>query len=169
MIIFVAGIAIACNTEQTENKDSAKGTAAATPDYVYKIEHLDNWEIGSTANTATSLKALKAWELGNIDESLTYFADSVRVQFDGLDKKMPKDSLKAMLAGGRSNYKTMEVKMQDWESVIAKDKSEEWVTLWYKEYWETTAGLKDSVYRVNDIQLKDGKIIQITEYTRKLH
>jgi hypothetical protein len=169
MIFFVAGLAVACNAGQSETKEAAKETPAATPDYAYKIDNPDNWEIGSTANTATSLKALKAWELGNIDESLTYFADSVRVQFDGLDKKMPKDSLKAMLAGGRSNYKSMEVKMQDWESVIAKDKSEEWVTLWYKEYWETTAGLKDSVYHVNDLQFKDGKIIQLTEYTRKLH
>jgi len=104
-----------------------------------------------------------------MDESLKYFGDSIRVQFDGMDKKMSNDSLKAMLTNGWNSYKTVKERMEDWESVISKDKSEEWVTLWYTQSWETREGVKDSSAIINDLQIKDGKIIRLSEHTRKLH
>jgi len=82
---------------------------------------------------------------------------------------MPRDSVKAMLGGLWNIYKTARIDMRDWESVISKDKSEEWVTLWYTEHWETKAGVKDSAALINDINLKNGKIIGLNEYTRKFH
>jgi hypothetical protein len=159
---------------QTPPKDTTKDSTAApgtaTPvNYAYTIDHPDNWEVGSTANTAVALNALKAWEDGKLDESLKYFGDSVRLQFDGLNKKLSNDTVKAILTNARNNYKTVKVKMYDWESVISKDKSEEWVTIWYTQSWETTKGVKDSVDVINDLQLKNGKIIRLSEYTRKLH
>jgi len=170
IFFFTVGIAVACNTSQTEKLTETKEPAAeATPNYPYKIDKPDNWDIGSKANTLTALSALKAWETGKIDESLSYFGDSVVVQFDGLDKKVPKDTLKAMFSGLRSSFKTMEIKMRDWESVISKDKSQEWVTLWYTEHWETPDGKKDSIFHVNDLLIKDGKIIEMAEYSRKFH
>ncbi len=63
----------------------------------------------------------------------------------------------------------MEVKMQDWESVISKDKKQEWVTLWYTQKWEDMKGKKDSADIINDINIKNGKIVRLDEYTRKLH
>ncbi|MBV4355948.1 hypothetical protein [Pinibacter aurantiacus] len=171
---FLTALACSCNNMQTPPKEPVKDTAAtaatATPvNYAYTIEHPDYWEIGNPANTATSLSALKAWEDGKLDESLSYFGDSVRVQFDGLDKKMSHDSLTALLTRARNNYKTIKVKMYDWESVISKDKSEEWVTLWYFQTWETPKGVKDSADVINDLQLKNGKIVRLSEYTRKIH
>jgi ketosteroid isomerase-like protein len=59
--------------------------------------------------------------------------------------------------------------MTDWESVISTDKKEEWVTVWYTQHWETKKGEKDSSAIINDMRLKDGKIIRLNEYTRKLH
>lgn len=150
------------------NKKEAT-TSASAENYPYTIEHPDNWEVGSTANTIIALKSLKAWEEGKIDESISYFGDSIRVQFDRLDKKMPNDSLKVMFSSGWNNYKTVNIKMNDFESVISKDKSEEWVTLWYTQNWETKNGLKDSIAIINDLQLKGGKIIRLSEHTRKLH
>lgn len=82
---------------------------------------------------------------------------------------MPRDSVKAILGGWWNGYKTARIVMRDWESVISKDKSEEWVTLWYTEHWETKAGVKDSAAFVNDMRLKNGKIISLNEYTRRLH
>ena len=174
---FLAALACSCNNMQTPSKEATKDStttttaaATATPmNYPYTIEHPDNWETGSPANTMTCLSALRAWEDGKLDESLKYFGDSVRVQFDAMDKKMSNDSLKAMLAKFRNNYKTIKVKMYDWESVISKDKSEEWVTLWYAQMWETAKGVKDSADVIDDLQLKNGKIIRLSEYTRKLH
>lgn len=172
--IFLTALACSCDNMQTPPKEPTKDTAAAaatsTPaNYAYTIEHPDNWEVGSAANTAIALSALKAFEDGKIDECLTYFGDSVRVQFDGLDKKMSRDSLKVLFTNSRNNYKTIKVKMYDWESVIAKDKSEEWVTLWYSQTWETTKGVKDSADVINDLMLKNGKIVRLSEYTRRTH
>lgn len=164
--IIIAGLC-SCTGNETETKETP--ATVSTEAYPYIIEHPNNWEMGSTSNTVTALKSLKAWEEGKIDEAVSYFGDSVRVQFDGLDKKMSGDSLKAMFTGGRNNYKTVNVKMNDWESVVSKDKTEEWVTLWYKQSWETKEGVKDSADVVNDLQVKNGKIIRLSEYTRKFH
>ena len=65
--------------------------------------------------------------------------------------------------------KNYSIKMQDWESVISKDKTEEYVTLWYREYKENTNGKKDSMDVVNDLKMKDGKIIGLDQYIRRLH
>lgn len=173
-LLFLAGMACSCNNVETVSKDAMKdSTSTATKttaiNYPYTIDHPDNWEAGSTANLLTALTALKAWEQGKMDESLKYFGDSIRVQFDALDKTMSNDSLKAMFTQGWNRYKTVKVKMEDWESVISKDKSEEWVTVWYKEIWETKQGVKDSSSFINDLQLKGGKIIRLSEHSRKLH
>lgn len=172
-LFFLVAIVCACNNE-TASKEATKDSAtAATPkpagDYPYSIDHPDNWEIGGTANTMTALKALKSWEERKMDESVTYFADSVKIEFDGLNKKMSNDSLKAMFTRGASDYKMVKVNMKDWESVVSKDKSEEWVTLWYTQNWEMKNGTTDSVAVVNDVEFKNGKIIRLAEYTRKLN
>lgn len=172
-LLFLVAIACSCNNETAPKEGTKDSTVAVAPkpagDYPYSIDHPDNWEIGSTANTMTALKALKAWEERKMDESATYFADSVKIEFDGLNKKMSNDSLKAMFARGGNNYKTVKVNMKDWESVVSKDKSEEWVTLWYTQSWEMKNGTTDSVAVVNDVEFKNGKIIRLAEYTRKLN
>ncbi|MBO9561716.1 MAG: hypothetical protein J7621_03045 [Niastella sp.] len=172
--LFLVAIACSCNNAEKNAKDEtqeppAAATAATAMNYPYTIKNPDNWEIGSPANTMNVLKCLKAWEEGKVDESLQYFGDSVTVKFDGIDKTMSNDSLKAFFSAGRNSYKTVVVKMEDWESVVSKDKSEEWVTLWYTQTWETLKGVKDSVAVINDLKMKDGKIIRIDEYNRKLH
>lgn len=155
-------------TTSTTADSTASQTAAPKMNYVYTIEHPDNWDIGSSQNTANVLNALKAWENNNLDESVKYFADSVRVQFDGMDKTVSRDSLKALITPP-PGVKAHSVKMQDWESVISKDKKDEYVTLWYREYNENSAGKKDSIDVINDLKMKDGKIIGLDQYTRKLH
>lgn len=169
--LFLTGMIFSCNNEGSAPKEAAKDstTAASTPNYPYTIEHPDYWEIGSTANTMTVLSALKSWEEGKMDESVKNFSDSVHVQFDGLDKTVPADTLKAMFTSSWNNYKNLHIKMTDWESVISKDKKEEWVTLWYTQHWENQKGEKDSADIINDLELKNGKIMHLAEYTRKTH
>ena len=167
---LVAGMAFSCNNNGTATKDAAKdSTTAASPTYPYTIDHPDYWEIGSTANTMTVLSALKSWEEGKSDESVKYFADSVQVSFDGLDKKVSNDTLKVIFTSAWNMYKNLHIKMNDWESVVSKDKKEEWVTIWYRQHWENQKGEKDSSDLINDLKLQNGKIIQLVEYTRKLH
>ena len=65
--------------------------------------------------------------------------------------------------------KNLSVQMYDWESVISKDKQEEYVTFWYRERWEDMKGIKDSIDLINDLKMKNGKIIGMDEFARKLH
>jgi len=175
-LFFLAAIAFtSCNNAGTDTKEAVKDSAAmalATPaaiNYPYTIDHPDNWEMGSSANTMVALGALKGYETVNIPEAMKYFGDSVHLQFDGLDKTLPADSVQAMFTKFRAAMKSFDVKMSDWESVISKDKKEEWVTMWYRQHWEDMKGKKDSADIIDDLKLKDGKIVRLDEYTRKLH
>jgi hypothetical protein len=175
-LFFLAAIAFAsCNNAGTDTKEAVKdSTAPPTPapiamNYPYTIDHPDNWDMGSTTNTMTALSALKGYETGNIADAMKYFADSIHLQFDGLDKTFPADTVQAMFTKYRSAMKSFDVKMNDWESVISKDKKEEWVTMWYRQHWEDMKGKKDSADIIDDVKLKDGKIVRLDEYTRKLH
>lgn len=60
-------------------------------------------------------------------------------------------------------YQELKVNMYDYVSVISGDKSEEWVTLWYKQLWKNEKGETDSINVVNDIKLKNGKMIELDE------
>ena len=53
--------------------------------------------------------------------------------------------------------------MQDWISVISKDKKSEWVTLWYKEILTDKNGKSDSVNVVDDAKIENGKIVILDE------
>ncbi|MEO6218854.1 MAG: hypothetical protein ABIO81_00395 [Ginsengibacter sp.] len=172
-LFFLTGIVLSsCNDQATESKEAMKdsisaGSDAATINYPYTIKNPDNWEIGSTDNTMAALSSLKAYENGNIDECVKYFGDSVHLQVDNLDIMVSKDSLKSMFTRSRSQLKSMEVKMDDWESVISKDKNGEYVSLWYKEIWEDTKGKKDSLAQMDDLKMKNGKIVGIDQKSRK--
>ena len=58
--------------------------------------------------------------------------------------------------------------MSDWESVIAADKSEEWVTLWYKQYQTDKKGVTDSLGVVDDCKIVNGKIVVLDEKIQHL-
>lgn len=176
LLTLMSGIFfVACNNPASSSKEPASdSTAVATApaaqkmDYPYKINKPDNWDMGSQQNTLIALRALKAWENNKIDESAGYFSDSVQVRFDGLDKKVSNDTLKALITY-RPDVKSYTIRMEDWESVISKDKKDEYVTLWYRQFIEYKNGKKDSVDVINDLKMKDGKIIGLDEYSRKLH
>ena len=173
LLFFTAIAFVSCNNAGTETKEAAKDSTASTPakvmNYPYTIDHPDNWDMGNPENTMVALSALKAFSSGDVAGGMKYFGDSAQVQFDGLDKTMSNDSLKSMFTAWRNGYKSIDVKMNDWESVISKDKKEEWVTLWYRQKWEDMKDKKDSADFIDDLKIKDGKIIRLDEYTRKLH
>jgi hypothetical protein len=172
-ILFAGIVFSSCNnngnTPNETTTDPAKEVSAVKVSYPYTIEHPDKWEIGSPENTMIVLNGLKAFENGNIAESMKYFGDSVYVSVDGFNTKVSNDSLKAMLTNQKEYLKGLEIKMHDWESVISKDKTDEFVSLWYKQKWEGPNGKKDSSDIMNDFKLKNGKVIEMYEYTRKYH
>ncbi len=159
MLIAATAILTSCSNDTgTDSSKNESNTDTAKMNYAYTIQHPDNWAWGKRSNTEMVLKGLKAYENGNIEEAVKDFADSVKLEFDGFEEKVSKDSLVAIFKRSRSEAKSMTIKMEDFESVKSKDGKEEWVSLWYKEIWEDQKGKKDSVQTMDDIRIENGKI-----------
>jgi len=153
-----------CNNEAPETTTPVE---ASTIEYAYTTDHPgDYWEPGDQQHAAMVLKSLKAFETGNIEESLKYFADTVMWSMDYLDTRLPKDSLRALLTQFWSNTAGMSIQMEDWESVISKDKKYEWVSLWYMQKWTDKTGKTDSVFCMDDLRIENGKITELDEKIR---
>ena len=153
-------------TSENTLPDSIKMAKADTQkiDYPYTLdEPYSNWQPGDKKYIQTVLKGLKAYETGDISESMKAFADSVVVRFDGFRAKLSKDSLAKMFAAQRGLYPSVKINMHDWESVISEDKKQEWVTLWYTESWTDKKGVSDSLALVNDLKIENGKIALLDE------
>jgi hypothetical protein len=159
-------IGSSCNNPSGNTTGKIDSSSAVKPVYAYTIKKADNWDIGSSKNTATVLSALKAFEDNKIDESISYFADSVKWTSDYMEGKFSKDSLKALFVGARNDMASIKIKMDDWESVISKDKKDEFVTLWYVQISTDKKGKTDSMAVINDFKLKDGKIAELYEAFR---
>jgi hypothetical protein len=154
----------ACKDEATETQPLIQ---AENITYAYTIKHeADYWDKGNQQNVALVLNALKAFETGNVEESMKYFGDSVTFRTDYVDTKFSNDSLKAAFTGYRNDLVSLTVEMQDWETVISKDKKYEWVGLWYKEKWTDKAGKTDSAYVMDDVRVENGKIVELDEKKR---
>ena len=72
-----------------------------------------------------------------------------------------------MFTEGWKNTASVKIVMGDYESVISKDKKDEWVTLWYKQIVTDKKGKVDSMSVVNDAKIENGKITVLDEKTRK--
>jgi hypothetical protein len=145
-------------------KNDSAGTAKGV--YAYTIEKPDNWEMGGTANTVSALASLKAYENGRLEESLGYFADTVHWKGDYFDAKLSKDSLRSALKNMMAANTTIRIDMHDFESVVSKDKKDEYVTMWYKQVYKDKNGKIDSVDAVNDLKFVNGKIVALDEAIR---
>jgi len=167
IICLLVYICVSCNNPADKTTAKTDSTGAA-PAYAYKIDKPDNWEMGDSKNTALVLASLKAFENNKIDESLTNFADTVIWRANDTDGKFSKDSLKAMFTAAWKQMKSTKIDMDDFESVISKDKKDEWVTLWYKQTTTDAKGKTDSVAVVNDLKIVNGKIAVLNEATRTL-
>ncbi len=165
-ILLLTYFIISCNNPA--EKSTAKMDVADTtkPVYAYTIKQPDNWDIGSSKNTAIALSALKAFENNKIDESLGYFADSAELKLDYMEGKYSKDSLKSIFNAVWKETTAMKIDMHDFESVISKDKKDEYVTLWYVQTNTDKKGKVDSVAVINDFKISNGKIVTLEEAIR---
>lgn len=135
-------------------------------DYAYtpRTHQPDNWDRGDQKNVALVLNSLKAWADGNVEECLKYFADSVTIQWDGFDQKISKDTLRKWF--NHDTY-SVQINMDDYETVTSKDKKDNWVSLWYTEIHTDKGGKVDSVFNMDDLKIENGKIALLDQKTRK--
>jgi hypothetical protein len=167
MILFmgILLIAVACEYQPEPVNKASEKTAINPADYPYTLdEPYSDWQIGDQSNAILVMKMIKAWETGNVEECASYFADSARLYFDYYKTVVPKDSMVSFIETSLSNYTSVKVEMEDWESVISADQKDEWVTLWYKQSWVDKEGKADSMNLVNDAKIVNGKIARFYEY-----
>jgi hypothetical protein len=170
VITCLAVILTSCNNAETSKTvtDSTAATVAVPSEVVLPIKlavPYRNWQIGSNENVVTAMSSLKFF----IDKDFIAMAgtigDSLELDFDYMQSKISHDSAVNMMTAMRPQYNDLKVAMYDYVSVISADKSEEWVTLWYKQSWKTDKGVADSMNVINDIKLKNGKMIGLNEKT----
>lgn len=169
--IAVLGLIISsCNNKGEEttvtSSDSTTKSTASTADltYPYTLEEpYRDWQPGDKQHVVTVMKALKAFETGDMDGVVAGFGDSVQLRFDYYHTKLSHDSLKNFFAAERAKYSSMTIKMGDWESVISADKKTEYVTLWYKQIFTDLKGKTDSLSVINDCKIVNGKIVELDE------
>ncbi len=153
-------------SEENVVADTSSSTEpmTSTVKYAYTLpEPYAEWERGDMKHVETALNSLKAWETGDIAACVTAFGDSVLLRFDGFHQKLSQDSLLKHFTKTRAELASQEVQMHDWESVISKDRSKEYVTLWYKEISTDKKGRKDSVSVVDDLKFVNGKIVELDQ------
>jgi len=172
-IPFLILLVTACNTPEKKaesmSADSSKAPMESTAEvsYPYTLDKpYKNWQPGDKKNTVIVLNMLKAWETKNVRECASYFGDSVDLYVDYFHKVIRHDSLPTMLEHSWQDYASVNLKMDDWESVISEDKKDEWVTVWYKQTWTDKKGKMDSLAVVNDAKISNGKIVVFDEKVR---
>jgi len=174
-LLFIGSLALfafGCTQNETKKEDvmsdskMADSTSNEKIDFVYTAEDGDNWEPGSRQHAANVMKALKAYETNNIAECMSYFGDTVELRFDNFFAKLSNDSTGKFFAKGRNEQASYTVKMDYWESVKSKDGSREYVSLWYKEFMTDKKGKADSLYVMDDLLIKNGKIATIDQKVR---
>ncbi len=170
-IPLLALFAFGCNSKSDNtagtSSDSTKITSSTSAEIIYPYtlaEPYKNWQADDQKNAVTVMKMLKAWETKNLTECAGYFADSVDMRLDGYRKKLPHDSIPALLDMSWANYTSVSIKMEDWEPVISSDKKDQWVTLWYKQNWVDKKGKADSMEMINDAKMVNGKIVVFDEH-----
>ena len=162
------GLSTACGEQATAPGAYAPAAAEEPVSYAYTINKPDVWEIGSKKNTEIVLAALKAWENNDQAASTNYFADSIKMMMDNYEATLSKDSAMASMFGYRQSLKDVKITMHDWIPTTTKDKSEEYVSLWYTQVVTNADGSIDSLAVMDDLKLRNGKIYELSEYTRKL-
>ncbi|WP_316785422.1 hypothetical protein [Pedobacter frigiditerrae] len=152
----------ACQNKETT---ATAGSSADTTKYPYTIKDPEEWEMNKDPkNLLAAMNAVKAFE--NLDTAALkeFIGDSINLVVDGYEFKGLKAEFIKSAQEEMNKYKNITITLQDRESVINKDKTEEWVSLWYKQVHETKDGKKDSLNFFNDLRIKNGKVIIWSEY-----
>jgi len=147
--------------------DDSLVTNADDLDYAYTKTSKANYVMGDPAQVQMVLKSLKAFETNNTNELVSDFGDTVELYFDNYYAKVSRDSAKTILTNNRNMYDTYNINMHDWETVKSTNTDDEWVSLWYTEIYKEKGGKLDSINIMDDIKIKNGKIVEISGYVRR--
>jgi hypothetical protein len=165
-LLFLAPLLmVACQTKPVAN--AASTSADSTIKLPYSLKKESAWQMNPDKhNLQTALNAIKAFETNDTTAMKGLIADSIHVYYEGGEFNGKRADFLKAVKQEMDMYKDMHVDMDDWESVINKDKSEEWVSTWYKQKWQNNKGKTDSLQVFNDMKLKGGKLVRWVDYAR---
>lgn len=164
LLFSIALLFAACQNKDVVTTDSAK---ADTTKYPYTPKKIQGWEMNrDSKNTVVAMSALKAFQ--NLDTMALkpFLGDSIHLTIDGYEFKGTNTQFLKEARHEMDRFKSIQIELQDMESVINKDKTDEYVSLWYKQISSFKDGKADTVNLFNDFKLKGGKIIEWSEYVQ---
>jgi hypothetical protein len=165
MLVMLLSI-FSCKHKPSYNYNTALSDSAA---FAYPVKNAGYWITDTShTNIIVALKALKAFEKNDTAELGKYFSDTLMAEFDGCTFLGPRKQYLARVKVMRDSAKDLTIKLYDWQSVTSKDRQEAWVTTWTLRSFANRKGERDSLEYVQDMQFKNGKIIKIDEYVRRM-
>jgi hypothetical protein len=167
--ILLCIIIFSCNTP-AKTDDVKTDTSAAKKEalvYPFVPKYGINWQPGDEKNAVIALTAFKKYLDGDVKGCFENFADSIEFIADKFHFKGKKDSLMAMMIPMRAQSASMSAAVDTWLTSYYPDYKDTWVTVWSTQTWTDKKGKTDSVVLVDDIQMRDGKILQIDEKQRE--
>jgi len=162
--LVLLGIALTDCKSKTDEQSKTDTTAKIN--YPFTPKYSINWQIGDPKNALIVLNCLKKYVAGDVKGAVENFADTAEFRGDQFEFYGKKDSLMKILSQVRGDMATVSKEFDSWETSYAPDKKDTWVTLWYTERWTDKKGKKDSLYYVDDVMLRNGKILVYDEKIR---
>lgn len=164
LLLLLAGCTEA--NKDTKETEAVKVEGVPIPEVKLPFELVrpyQNWQMGSKENVAAAMAGLKTFVDKDFAGLAAVTGDSVELTFDYFHAKLNRDSAMKFFMNERAKYTELSITMYDYESVISADKKSEWVTMWYKQVWKDAKGMTDSMNVVDDVRIKDGKMIELDE------
>ncbi len=134
--------------------------------YPFTPKYSINWQPGDEKNALIVLKCLRNYVDGDMKAAFADLADTVDFYNDGFHFHGSKDSLQAIITAERNDLASVSKAFDTWITVYYPDKGDTWVTLWYTETTTDKKGKTDSLNYVDDVLIKNGKIMEYDEKIR---
>jgi|SRR5690242_6688312 len=167
-------VLVACNTATTssnKNDTTAADTTAMNAtdvSYAYPVEYSSDFTIGDPKYAQMVLELWKDYDNNTFDNHKDYFADSVTMDFSGMNISGTRDSIVAGAKAHRSSLKNSTSSVEVVTTLKPKGKDETWVCVWGKEVDTHDNGKIDSIYlQENWMFNKDGKIAYMSQFEAK--
>ena len=166
ILAFCAAIS-GCKSKSSPDAASTGTDTTTKLNYPFTPKYSIKWQPGDEKNSLLVLNCLKKYVEGDIKGCAEAFADTAEFIGDQFYFKGNKDGLVKMLTDMRSASATVSKEFDSWMTTYYPDKKDTWVTLWYTEKMTGKNGKKDSIYYVDDVLVKDGKIRIYDEKMRR--
>ena len=167
LIIFCIG-SFSCNTSpKSEISKTDSVVSSETLVYPFTPKYSLKWQPGDEKFALMVLNCLKHYVDGDIKGAFADFPDTVEFAQDGFHFKGSRDSLAMIIAKSRAELASVSKEFDTWLTAYYPDKNDTWVTLWYTERWTDKKGKMDSLNYVDDVLIKNGKIVEYDEKQRR--